>query len=281
MQILDAHVHFWQPDQLRYPWLDDLPTLNQPFLPEYLPTGGANWSLDGLVFVQADCLPEQGLKEAQWVAQLAMADPRIMGIVAFAPLEQGEGVRPLLEQLRIMPLVKGIRRLIQSEGAGFAMQPGFVSGVGVLAQYGFSFDLCVKHHQLPDIIALVRECPDIRFVLDHAGKPDIANGEIDRWRANIQELAAYPNVWCKLSGMITEADHQRWQPSDLKPYIDHVLTTFGVERLMFGSDAPVLHLAATYKQWVETTLNSLRALSPDEQRQVFTENAKIFYRIGQ
>lgn len=281
MQIVDAHVHFWQPDQLHYSWLDDLPVLNNPFLPEHLPKGGENWSLDGLVFVQADCIPAQGLAEAQWVAQLADDDPRIGGIVAFAPLEHGEGVRPLLEQLRAIPLVKGIRRLIQSEAAGFAMQPGFVVGVGVLAQYDFSFDLCVKHHQLAEVISLVRECPDIRFVLDHVGKPDIANGELDPWRANIQVLAAYPNVWCKLSGMITEADHQRWRHSDLQPYIDHVLATFGVTRLMFGSDAPVLHLAATYQGWIETALHCLRQLSPDDQRQVFSENAKTFYRIGQ
>ena len=280
LNILDSHVHFWEPARLRYSWLDDLPSLKRAFLPDHVPTGGANWSVEALIFVQADCAAEQALQEVDWVASLASDDGRIQGIVAFAPLEKGEGVRSTLEALRRQPLIKGVRRLIQSEPLGFSVQSEFVAGVQLLAEYELSCDLCIRYFQLRDVIELVRQCPRVNFVLDHIGKPDIKNHLLDPWRKDITDLAALPNVMCKLSGLVTEADWQYWTPADLWPYIDHVLTVFGADRVMFGSDSPVAYLAATYSQWIEALMAATESLSSAEREKVFYQNAARFYRLA-
>lgn len=280
LKFVDSHVHFWEPSRLRYTWLDNLPTLNRPYLPDHVPANGANWSVEALVFVQADCAAEQGLLEADWVTSLVASDPRIRGIAAFAPLENGEDVRPVLEELKKRPLVKGVRRLIQSEPLGFSLQPDFVAGVQLLAEFDMTCDLCMRHFQMRDVIQLVRQCPRVNFVLDHIGKPDIKNGLLDPWRKDIAELAALPNVMCKLSGLVTEADWQHWKATNLQPYIDHALDVFGPDRVMFGSDWPVATLAATYPQWIETLMAATRSLSNTEREKLFYQNAAKFYRLA-
>ncbi len=277
--LVDAHVHFWDTRRLRYDWLASSAQLNRPFLPQDLPAPSSNWRLGGLVFVQADCACDQGQAEVEWVTGLAAAYPVIQGIVAFAPLERGEGARAQAQWLSRQPLVKGARRLIQDEGPGFAVQPDFVRGVALLADYGLSFDLCIRHHQMREIITLARECPAVSFVLDHIGKPNIKDGALEPWRADLVELASLPNVACKLSGLVTEADHERWQPDDLQPYIDHVLSTFGPERVMFGSDWPVQTLAARYEQWVRVLQGAAAARPEADRRRLFSENARTFYRL--
>ncbi len=281
LRIVDSHVHFWQPALLHYGWLADVPELNQPSLPDHVPQQGDEWVIDALVFVQADCLPSQGVAEAEWVSALAKDDPRIQGIVAFAVLETSQEAHTTLEALQSLPLVKGIRRLIQSEGADFCLQPNFITGVQALAPYDYSFDVCVKHHQLPDVIALVQQCPDVSFALDHIGKPNIQQAQLDPWRADISTLAHFPNVSCKLSGLVTEADVNAWQPHDLTPYIDHVLEAFGTERVMWGSDSPVVRLAhLTYEGWIDVALKALHSLSDAEKQRVFADNARAFYRLN-
>ena len=279
LKIADSHVHFWDPRHLRYEWLNELPALNQVFLPDHVPTQGPGWTVESLVFVQADCAPEQGLAEVDWVTGLAARDPRLRAIVAFAPLEHGEHVHSVLEQLKSQTLVKGVRRLIQSEPPGFSLQPDFVTGVRLLAEYGFSFDVCIKQPQMRDVIQLVRQCPSVNFVLDHIGKPDIKSGQLDPWREQITELAALLNVKCKLSGLVAEADWQHWKPVDLRPYINHALDVFGIDRVMFGSDSPVLTLAATYPRWLETLLEATQSLSEADKSKLFYENAVAFYKL--
>jgi L-fuconolactonase len=178
-----------------------------------------------------------------------------------------------------MPLVKGIRRLIQSEAPGFCIQPDFVRGVQLLSEYGFSFDICVRHHQLADTVTLVEQCPEVQFVLDHIGKPDIKAGLLSPWQEHIHSLANFPNVMCKLSGMITEADSQSWSAADLKPYFDTVLEAFGVERVMYGSDTPVIQLVARHENWLATVLDALNPFSPLQIEQMMSENARRFYRL--
>jgi len=280
LHIVDSHVHFWEPSRLRYAWLEDLPPLNRAFLPDHVPTQGANWRVEASVFVQADCAAEQGIREVDWVTSLAASDSRIRGIVAFAPLEKGHAVRSVLETLSKSALVKGVRRLIQSEPPGFSVQPTFVAGVQLLAEYGLNCDLCIRHYQMRDVIQLVRQCPGVSFVLDHIGKPDIKNGSLDPWRKDIAELAALPNVACKLSGLVTEADWQHWKAADLHPYIDHTLKVFGPDRVMYGSDSPVVTLAATYPQWIETLLEATQSLSTAEQEKLFYQNGAEFYRLA-
>lgn len=282
--VCDSHVHFWNPEQFRFQWLDEFDVLNKPYLPDHVPhTGSAGsqaWQLEKIVFVQADAAPEQAVDEANWVTALAEKDQRIKAIVAFAPLEQGANVRGILEQYQSNGMVRGIRRLIQSEADGFAKQSNFIDGVKLLSDFGYTFDICVKHHQLSDINDLVRQCPNVQFVLDHSGKPDIRGGLLEPWGGFLKILAGYPNVMCKLSGLVTEADMQNWKAIDLKPYVHHVLEVFGVDRVMYGSDSPVLNLATDYDTWM-TTLYGLVVdeLSDDEQLKLFYTNAMRFYRI--
>lgn len=279
LNLIDSHVHFWDPGRLRYAWLAEFPLLNQAHRPSQLPLQRPGWRVEGVVFIQADCAAEQGQAEVDWVAGLAADFPPLQAIVAFVALERGEAVRPQLAALRRQPLVKGVRRLIQSEPLGFSTRPDFVAGVQALAQYALSFDLCVRHHQLREVTTLVRQCPAVSFVLDHIGKPDIKAGRLDPWRADLRELAALPNVSCKLSGLVTEADPARWQAAALRPYIEHVLEVFGPERVMFGSDWPVLKLAATYAQWVETLVAATDAMSEADRCKLFSQNARAVYRL--
>lgn len=277
-KIVDTHVHFWQPGgDLDYIWLMGT-SLERPVLPENLAQESGALPLEKIVFVEAGCPPKQGVQEIEWV--LSLNEPKLGAMVAAAPLEQGAAVRAHLEKLAQYPLVKNIRRLIQSEAAGFSTQPGFVEAVKMLPEFGFGFDLCIYHYQMSDVIQLVRQCPDVSFVLDHIGKPDIKNHVLDPWRDELKTLAGFPNVYCKVSGLVTEADHANWTRDDLKPYIGHVLDVFGIDRVMFGGDWAVSTLATTYPGWVETLDWATNHLTADESRKLFHDNAIAYYRIG-
>ncbi len=277
--IVDTHVHLWHPKQLRYPWLAEVPTLNRPYLlKDYIAAYGA-LEIEAIVFVQCDTHPDDGLKETAWVTSLAAVDPRIRGIVAWAPLEEGAQVAPFVEKLAENRLVKGIRRLIQSESVDFCVQPDFVSGVKTLSRYGLSFDLCIFHPQLANAIRLVEQCPHVQFILDHIGKPDIKNQLFDPWKQEIETLAAFPNVHCKISGLVTEAELETWTPADLQPYIEHVITCFGFDRVIYGSDWPVSTQASDYPRWVQTLTDAVSGCTSQELRNLFRDNAIKFYRL--
>ncbi len=278
---IDTHVHFWDDSVIDYPWLASVPAIAHPHLPTDLEQARAGVALElaAIVFEEADCLPAHALREAEWVTKLAKKEPRIRGIVAHAPLEEGERVRPHLQALAKLPLVKGIRRLIQGEPPDFCVQPEFVRGVQLLPEYGFSFDLCIYHPQLEKALDLVEQCPDVSFLLDHIGKPGIAHRFTQPWRVQLQELASRPHIHCKLSGVVTEADHQNWTRDDLRPYIEHVLDCFGPDRVIFGSDWPVVNLAADYGAWFDIVQDSIRHFSARDQRKIMHDNGARFYRL--
>jgi L-fuconolactonase len=279
--IIDSHVHLWDPARFRIPWIDGDAILDRPYsLAEYrAQTQGI--AVEGIIFMEVDAAPSYRLLEAQWIAELAREDALIRAIVPSVPLEDGERVRGFLEALRAMsPRIKGVRRLLENESdPNFALHADFVRGVQLLPEYGFSCDICIKHYQLPGIIKLVQRCPNTFFILDHIAKPAIKNQELEPWRQQMRELASLPNVVCKVSGVVTEADHQHWTSSDLSSYILHVLDVFGPDRVIFGSDWPVVLRASSYARWIET-LDTLTAhLTPEEQRKLWAENARIFYRL--
>lgn len=278
--IVDAHVHLWDPGRLRYPWLDDLPTLNKAYLlPDYR-TASQSQQVEKLVFIQCEAEFAQFMDEAEWIGRLAEQNPQIAAIVPWAPIETGDAVRSALHRLVENPRVTGVRRVLQSEpDLDFCLRPDFVKGVRALADYGLSFDICITHIQLENVIRLVRQCPNVRFILDHIGKPDIQNHILDPWRAHITALAELENVCCKVSGLVTEADLAGWMQQDLKPYIDHVVTCFGFDRVMFGSDWPVVVLAASWERWVNTLLGALAGVSQADLAKVFRDNATAFYRL--
>jgi L-fuconolactonase len=278
--IVDTHLHVWDTKRLIYPWLAPLPVLNKTFLLEDYDRACAPIQVEKMVFVQAEADFAQFREETAWVTSLAREDHRLQGIVSWAPLENGDAARPDLELLAQNRLVKGIRRIIQFEpDIEFCLRPGFVRGVQALPDYGLSFDLCISGIHTANTIELVRRCPQVQFILDHIGKPDIKHQRLEPWKQQIRTLAGFPNVWCKMSGLVTEADHQRWQAEDLKPFIDHVLESFGFDRVMFGGDYPVLLQASTYPRWVETLERALAGCSADELRKLFRNNAMAFYRL--
>jgi L-fuconolactonase len=278
--IIDTHVHWWDPAVVPLPWLDQVRPLARPFLPADLRQAATGLALERVVFVECDVAPGRHLDEARWIASLAAREPLLGAIVAHAPLERGAAAEADLVALTAMPEVRGVRRLLQGEADdAFCLRPAFVDGVRRLPAHGFHFEICVYHRQLGAAVELVRRCPEVRFVLDHVGKPGIREGLLEPWRAQIRELAALPNVVCKLSGLVTEADHVAWTEDQLRPYIDHVVACFGFERLMFGSDWPVATLAADYRRWVETLDRALAGTGEADLRRLYRDNAVAWYRL--
>jgi L-fuconolactonase len=278
--IIDTHLHLWDPSYLRYPWLDDIPLLNKPYLLDDYNRHCGPVQVEKMVFLQCESDFSQFREEAAWVTSLAQQDPRIAGIVPWAPLEKGDAARPELEKFAKNKLIKGVRRIIQFEpDIEFCLRPDFVSGVQALTDYGFSFDICISHIQLANTVKLVAQCPNVQFILDHIGKPDIKHQLFEPWRQEIKALASLPNVWCKISGLVTETDHQRWAREDLKPYIDHVIDSFGFDRVMYGGDWPVAYQATPYPRWVETLEWAVQGCSAHDLRRLFRDNASKFYRL--
>jgi L-fuconolactonase len=280
--IVDAHVHLWDPRRLRMSWLDGNELLNRPYDLAEFNTHTAGVDIEAFVYLQVDVDAAYGLLEARWVAERAQADPRLQGIVAYAPLEDGDCVRSYLEALlEIDSRIRGIRRIYQAEpDLAFCLRPGFVRGVQLLPEYGLSFDICINHRQLANTVELVRRCPDTSFILDHIAKPNIKDHLLDPWRAEMAALAALPNVICKVSGLVTEADPEDWTADDLEPYLAHVLAVFGEDRVAFGGDWPVCTQAASYRRWVDTLDALTASLTPTAKRKLWSENARRFYRLA-
>lgn len=278
--VIDSHIHLWDMNYLQYPWLADLPKLQKSFLTGDYENACGGIPVEKMVFIQCECDPSQYFDEVQWVNKLADDSSKLQGIVAWAPLEKGGAVEEKLEKLSSFNRVKGIRRIIQYEDdLEFCLKSGFIAGVNLLSKYQMSFDICISHIHLENAIKMVEQCPKVQFVLDHIAKPNIKDQNMDPWRNNIKKLASFQNVFCKISGFVTEADLEHWKKDDLQPYFNHVLESFGPQRLMFGSDWPVVTLASSYQRWVETLLEMMAELSKNEQKLILYDNALKFYRL--
>jgi L-fuconolactonase len=279
--IVDAHVHLWDPAAMRMAWIEGNAVLGRPYTPADYRQHTAGVDVAAYVYVQVEVEPAYALSEVRWAAGQAALDPRLSGIVAYAPLGDGGPARTYLDDLvKLSPLVRGVRQVTQGiPDVDFVARPRFLEAARALPGYGLSCDICVKHPQMAAVVRLVESCPDTAFVLDHIGKPDIAHGLVEPWRTHIRRLSEMPNVCCKVSGMVTEAHHQRWATNDLRPFAEAVLEAFGEDRVMFGGDWPVVLEASPYTRWVQT-LDSLTAtLSPGQQRKLWSENARRFYRL--
>jgi L-fuconolactonase len=278
--IIDTHLHLCDYGNLRYPWIEELPALQRSFLLTDYNQACGTVEVEKMVFVQYECDPLQYQDEIVFVSLKAQEDRRLSGIVVWAPMEKGDAVRPELEELTQNTLIKGVRRIIQfEEDLEFCLRPDFIKGVQLLAGFNWSFDICISHIQLANTVKFVRQCPEVQFILDHIGKPDIKNRFFEPWATEIRELAEFENVSCKISGMITEADHEHWMKEDLKPYIDHVINCFGIDRVMFGGDWPVVTLAGNLQDWLKSFRWALGGFSEDELRKIFHDNALRIYRI--
>ena len=240
-----------------------------------------NIGADGIVFVEVDVDDPRYLDEARWVEGLAASDSRIKALVAGMPLEKGTAIEADIAEYARLPHARGVRRLMQKHAGepGWSVQPDFVAGMKLLPKYGLSFDLCIFHNQLRETISLVEQCPEVSFMLDHIGKPGIREGQTQPWRSEMRELAALPNVMCKISGVVTEADHKSWTYDQVAPYVAHSIETFGFDRVAFGGDWPVSELATRYSDWVAVVDRVVAGASADEVRKLYRDNAIRFYRM--
>lgn len=282
LPIVDTHVHLWDLDRLAYPWLEGLPRLHHTHGLEDYDEAVGDAPIESFVFVECtESLDDETSRdEVRWVSSLSAQDERLQGIVAHASLEHGQEAREHLEWLAQRPLVKGVRRLLQDEPDAFFRRSDFVEGMQMLSSYDLSFDATVRAPQLPPLVDLVDKCPDVAFVLDHIGKPNIRAGALDPWREHLAELAERPNVVCKLSGVVTEADPENWTVDGVRPYLEHALECFGVDRVLFGSDWPVLRLAADYPTWLDVLMAVLQNYSEADRRKILSSNAERIYGLG-
>ncbi len=278
--IVDAHVHLYDVGRLSYGWLAGAPKINRSYGLADFDAASGPVRIDRLVFAEVAVDPGLHLAEAAFIQGLADADPRLAGMVAHAPLENGAAVEADLAALAALPATRGVRRLIETaRDPSFVLAPAFLDGLRLLPKFGFTFDICVKHWALTYAIELARRCPEVSFVLDHIGKPDIRHGLREPWWRQIAELAALPNVVCKISGVITEADHAAWTAEEVKPYVARAIECFGFERCMYGSDWTVSELSHAYPQWVALLDDVVAGASLAQRRALYRDTAIRVYRL--
>jgi L-fuconolactonase len=272
--VIDSHQHFWKYDPVQYGWIDDtMARLRGDFLPADAKREMQAAGVASCIAIQA----RQTIEETRWLLDQAAAHPFIAAVVGWIDL-QGD-VDAQLAELGEAPGLAGVRHIVQGEADGFLERPAFLEGIAHLERHGLAYDILVYERQLPAATAFARRFPRQRFVLDHLGKPDVRTGAFDEWRRQVESLADLPHVWCKLSGLVTEADWSAWTPAQLRPYLDAALEAFGPARVMMGTDWPVCLVAASYAEAVALITEAIGEYSDDEQRQILGGNARHFWNL--
>lgn len=270
--MIDSHQHFWQVGRFDYPWMTrDLGILYRDYLPADLAPILQQHHITQTILVQAS----NSVDESRWLLELADANSFIAGVVGWVDLTSPE------IRLSTHPKFKGVRHLVESEpNDDWLVQPVVISNLQKLSARGLSYDLLVHTRHLKHVPQIAETCPDLALVIDHLAKPPIARNEIKEWSHAIAPLAHHPNIHCKLSGLVTEANWHSWKTDDLRPFINCALEVFGAERMMFGSDYPVCLLAATYDRVLDSFQEVLQYLSDVDREKIFSQNAAKFYRLG-
>ncbi len=274
---IDSHQHFWKYNHIKHSWIDDNMTeLRKDFLPEYLHPLLQKHQFEGCVTIQCETTTE----EIHSMLDYASENIFIKGIVGWIDLTSDD-VEKELEYFSNFSLLKGFRYVVQSEpDERFLLRKDFCRGIAELGKYNSTYDILIYPQQLPAAIEFVRLFPNQKFVLNHLAKPSIRNKEIEPWKRHIKELGKAQNVWCKLSGMVTEAEWNKWHQEDFIPYIDTVFEAFGAKRIMYGSDWPVCLLAASYDDVYHISQEYISKLSTEEQMDFYGRNAKTFYNLN-
>lgn len=275
---IDAHQHFWRYRADEYEWIDDsMAVLRRDYLPAEAAREMAARGFDACVAVQA----RQTLEETRWLLALSDAHPSIAGVVGWVDLQAAAGgVRAQLERFATHPKFVGVRHIVQSEPDDrFLVRPQVLEGLAALAEYRLAFDVLIYRRHLPVAAECVARFPEHRFVLDHLAKPDIRGREIDAWERDLRALAAQPNVFAKLSGLVTEADWHDWTPEHIRPYLDVAYDAFGWQRLMVGSDWPVCLVAGSYVRTMDVVVDYLAPRPVHEQEAILGGNAQRFWRL--
>lgn len=273
---IDAHQHFWNYDPARDSWItDDMRVLQTDYLPRHLQPLLQQAGIDGCVAVQAD----QSEKETDFLLTLAEEVDFIKGVVGWVDL-QSERLEERLRYYSQAKKLKGFRHIVQAEpDSQFLLRPAFTRGIALLQQFGFTYDILIYPTHLQTAAALVAQFPQQKFIIDHLAKPNIKEREIEEWQKDLNLLAQHQNVYCKVSGMVTEASWTNWKVDDFTPYLDAVTAAFGTQRLVYGSDWPVCLLAATYQQQLQIIQKYFQRFSNEEQALVFGGNAQRFYQL--
>ena len=274
---IDAHQHFWIYNPAEYDWIDDsMSALRRDFLPADLKSELDGSDFQGSVAVQA----RQTLEETRWLLELAERSPSILGVIGWVDLRSPE-IRSQLKVLSQNPKLVGVRHIVQSEPDDrFLLQPEFLRGIATLEEFDLAYDILIYTKHLSIAAEFVERFPRQRFVLDHLAKPPIKTGQINSWAHGIRKLAEFPNVFCKLSGLVTEADWQHWQTEQIVPFLDVAFESFGPDRLMIGSDWPVCLVAASYERAIEVAKTYFQAKSMECREAVLGGNAKRFWRLA-
>lgn len=276
LKRIDAHQHFWHFDPVRDSWInDEMKAIQQDFLPSDLEPLLQQNGFEGCVAVQAS----QSEAETDFLVALAKENDFIKGVVGWVDL-QAENIADRLAFYKTFDKLKGFRHVLQGEPQrDLMLQPAFKRGIAALQRYEYTYDILIFTDQLKFSAELVALFPDQKFVVDHLAKPRIKLGEISEWKRDIEQLAAHPNVYCKLSGMVTEADWKGWKQEDFTPYLDVVVAAFGINRVMFGSDWPVCLVAASYEKVVGLVEAYFSAFSAEEQEKFWRLNTVRFYNL--
>jgi L-fuconolactonase len=275
--IVDAHQHFWDPDRFHYSWMnrEGLQPLKRSFLPEDLRPLLSAAAVERTVIVQA--ISSAG--EAQWLLGLASANEFLAGVVTWADLRSHELAKDL-DKLQSHPKFKGVRHQIEDEpDDAWMVRSDVLERLGELERRDIPYDLLVHTRHMKYIPRVRERCPRLKLVVDHIAKPRIAAREFEEWALEMERVARLPGIWCKLSGMMTEAKWDSWTAEDLRPYVQHVVNQFGFDRVMFGSDWPVCILAGTYQQAVESLQQALGPVPEPQARKLWGENARDFYHL--
>ena len=278
-RYVDAHVHFWDVTENRYPWLEEARELPRRATLDDYRTATTDGPPEQFVFVQAGTVDADGIAEARWVSEMCAHQPDFGGLVAWGPAHHGEKAMAAHLDALGLDCIVAIRQLIQSEPPGFCTTSKFTGAVASLARYDLAFDICIFGCQLGDAALLAAAAPETRLVLDHLAKPSIADGEFDEWRKGFLALARHDNVWCKLSGLVTEADHANWTTDDLQPYVDVALETFGPTRMLWGSDWPVCTAASSHQWWRSATTALLAPLAESERQCILHTTVNSVYHL--
>ena len=274
---VDSHQHFWRYDPVRDAWItDEMAVLKRDFLPaDLLPELRAN-GIDACVAVQAD----QSEEETRFLLDLAENHSEIAGVVGWVNLLD-ERVEEQLEHFSHFRKLRGFRHIVQGElDDRFLMRKEFLRGVGMLSRFGFTYDILIYARHLPIANEFAQRFPEQKFVVDHMAKPQIKARELNEWSRGIRAIAKHPNVWCKVSGLVTEADWERWTRDDCRPYLDVVFEAFGIDRLMFGSDWPVCLLGGNYARVKAIVDDYTQCFSAIDKENIFGGNAIRFYGLA-
>jgi predicted TIM-barrel fold metal-dependent hydrolase len=280
-RIVDTHQHLWDLKHFNLPWIQKDSPLARNFVAEDYRQATNGLNVVKAVYMEVDVDPKQQVAEAEYILEVCREGktPTVAAVISGRPA--AEDFRQYIQRFKNNRYLKGVRQVLHTAAtpAGFCLSADFQRGLRVLDEMGLSFDLCMRQAELPDAVRLCDALPKMRFILDHCGNPDTQAKDPAAWRRDIGRLAQCKNLVCKVSGIVVTARANKWTADDLAPFVNHVLESFGPDRVMFGGDWPVCTLRATYRQWVEALRNIVRNRSAEQQRKLFHDNAVAFYGL--